>query len=179
MTRRVLVLSAVAVTALVAVVVGLYGFAGSTPPTGPLGQGSAAADYGQCVHGTSGTLGWQLRHRTPLTVTITRIQLSGSRDLRLIGAEIVPLRRDSASIGALLGYPPTKRDLRGDGDMWRKRKTVPVTIRLGGQRRYDVVLGIKRLARAGVVSGANVFYSVHGRQYVLPTREHMKVAAGR
>lgn len=158
-------------------IAGVYLLAGAAVSVGPLGTGLADG-YGQCVPGKSGTVGWELRHASGITVLITNIRLADSRDLRLIGAEVVPVAAARPSIGGLLGYPPTKEDLRGDGDEWSRRHTPPTRIELGPHRYYDIVLGIERTSVSGEARGANVYYSVDGHPYVLPTEELLKVSSG-
>ncbi|HEY1621532.1 MAG TPA: hypothetical protein VGG25_28160 [Streptosporangiaceae bacterium] len=155
------------------------GGSGRVVSGGPLGPAGNSTQTCTPLHpGESMSEGYlSVTNHSGGTLTIESMTLAAPRDIRLIGAFIVPLRRNV--IGDTDGWPPP-RHLLLPGVEWAKRH-VPAGARVRPGEWVDPVIGL-RIAPGhdkGSEDGQLIRYrDAAGHQYVLHTAIDATLQAG-
>ena len=110
------------------------------------------------------------RNTTDRPVRITSVALVGDKNLRLLGAWILPIAKGSAAFGNIGGVPPPTGPWKASGAsaVWSVRRSLPMTVEGGQSQLWQVVVSVvPKSPRTGKARGVAVRYKVGGSSGVL------------
>jgi hypothetical protein len=141
-------------------------------PSSPLGTGGVKSE--QCGPDASGAILTYgtivLENHSKHPVTIQQVSFYGDHQLKLVHADVVPIR--GGLIGIAYGWPPSQKTLAETGVPWSQRipaagAAVPPGTSVSSRR--ELLIGMLPTAHRGAADGVQVRYREGGKQYELRT----------
>lgn len=147
--------------------------------TGPLGGGPVhALQCGPAVgrrHTVAVGLD-EVENSSGSPIRVERFALVDARGVKLLGVDLVPLG-DGPLMGYGSPYPPSRASLAGTSAVWGSRRALPMTME-PGNTRWNLVYGLERTAKTGMVSYTELLYEYRGAQYLWTSQVAVEVVTG-